>query len=169
MGAPLRSDPVDAAAFRAAMARFPGAVTIITALSEDGPRGITATAVCSVSADPPSVLVCVNRATGTCAAIEAGGRFNVNLLAEADSPLALRFAGAGGITGGDKFAAGTWTPDARGLPLLEEAVVALSCDVTARVDSGSHAVFIGQIMGIRSQPRPALVYEQARFHRLAPV
>jgi flavin reductase (DIM6/NTAB) family NADH-FMN oxidoreductase RutF len=60
---------IDHATFRAAMARFPGAVTIITARQGTERRGITATAVCSVSAEPPSLLVCVNRKTGTCAAI----------------------------------------------------------------------------------------------------
>ena len=62
---------VDVAAFRAAMARFPGAVTIVTARDGDERRGITATAVCSVSAEPPSLLVCLNKRTGTCAAVRA--------------------------------------------------------------------------------------------------
>src|SRR3990167_7561227 len=93
------SAPIDAAQFRAAMARFPGAVTIVTALSGSERRGITATAVCSVTADPPSLLVCLNRKTGTCAAVRESGMFNVNLLPDAASPIALRFAGAGGVTG----------------------------------------------------------------------
>ena len=61
--------PIDTASFRAAMARFPGAVTLVTARTPGGERrGITATAVCSVTADPPSLLVCLNARTGTCAA-----------------------------------------------------------------------------------------------------
>lgn len=161
--------PIDAAQFRAAMARFPGAVTLITARDGAERRGITATAVCSVTADPPSLLVCVNTRTGTCAAIEAAGRFAVNLLPDPHGPLALQFAGAGGISGEDKFSHGTWTEDAAGLPLLADALVAFSCSVAERVTAGSHRIFIGRIEEIRLGDGAPLVYEQARFHRLAPL
>lgn len=160
---------VDASEFRAAMGRFPGAVTIVTALSGTERRGITATAVCSVTAEPPSLLVCLNRKTGTCAAVRETGRFNVNLLPDPASPLALRFAGAGGVTGEDKFAEGDWLEDARGLPLLAGALVGFSCDVSEVLEAGSHAIFIGQIGAIRLSEGAALIYERARFHRLAPI
>ncbi|MEZ5798690.1 MAG: flavin reductase family protein [Paracoccaceae bacterium] len=160
---------VDIGAFRSAMARFPGAVTIITALHGTERRGITATAVCSVTAEPPSLLVCVNRKTGTCAAIEAGGHFVVNLLADPATPLALRFAGADGATGAGKFDLGQWSADAQGLPVLDEALVSISCKVAESVQTGSHMVFIGQITQIRHGSGLPLVYEQARFHRLAPL
>jgi flavin reductase (DIM6/NTAB) family NADH-FMN oxidoreductase RutF len=160
---------VDIAGFRAAMARFPGAVTIITARHGAERRGITATAVCSVTADPPSLLVCVNTRTGTCAAIAETGRFAVNLLPDPAAPLAMRFAGAGGIAGEAKFAEGTWLADSAGVPLLAEAPVAISCEVTESVTAGSHQVFIGAIREIRMGDGAALVYEQARFHRLMPL
>lgn len=161
--------PVDVTQFRAAMARFPGAVTIITARHGAQRRGITATAVCSVSADPPSLLVCVNRQTGTCAAIDGSGRFAVNLLADPAAPLALRFAGAGGSTGEDKFAEGDWESDGTGLPLLSGALAALSCEVAEAVTSGSHRIFVGHIREIRQAAGGPLVYERARFHRLMPL
>ncbi len=161
--------PIDAASFRAAMARFPGAVTIVTALAGTQRRGITATAVCSVTADPPSLLVCLNRATGTCAAVQDSGLFNVNLLPGDDGAMAQRFAGMAGVTGDDKFALGDWHPDARGLPLLSDAVLGLSCKVTNATEAGSHCVFIGQILGISQQDGAALIYERAGFHRLAPI
>lgn len=160
---------VDPQQFRTAMARFPGAVTIITARVPEERRGITATAVCSVSAEPPSLLVCVNRDTGTCAAIHETGRFNVNLLADPSDELALRFAGAGGHTGEEKFDLGDWYDDARGLPLLGEALVALSCDVSRTVEAGSHTVFIGDIIGLRPGEGTPLIYERSRFHRLQPL
>lgn len=161
---------VDAISFRAAMARFPGAVTIVTALNgERGRRGITATAVCSVSADPPSLLVCLNRKTGTCAAVHETGRFNVSLLPEEAGDIALRFAGAGGATGEAKFAPGEWAEDARGLPRLTAAVVTFSCEVAEVTEAGSHSVFIGQITDLALGDAPALIYEQARFHRLLPL
>ena len=161
--------PVDAQSFRAAMARFPGAVTIITAAAGQDRRGITATAVCSVTADPPSILVCLNRQTGTCAMVRETGRFNVSLLAGDAQEIALRFAGAGGVTGAEKFALGRWTEDSRGLPVLEDAVTTFSCEVAEMTDAGSHTVFIGQITELAVGEAPALIYERSRFHRLEPL
>ncbi|PTX47636.1 flavin reductase [Gemmobacter caeni] len=160
---------VDTDSFRSAMGRFPGAVTIVTALAGAERRGITATAVCSVTAEPPSVLVCLNRATGTCAAVGEDGRFNVNLLSDAADALALRFAGVGGVTGEDKFTEGDWQADSRGLPVLADATVSLSCDVAEVVEAASHIIFIGHIVEMRSADGPPLLYEQRRFHRLSPL
>lgn len=164
---------IDPGSFRAAMARFPGAVTVITALSDTGNgserRGITATAVCSVSADPPSLLVCVNRATGTRAAIEATGRFNVNLLAKPDGLLALQFAGQGGVTGEAKFTEGDWEEDSRGLPRLATAVLCFSCDVSELTEAGSHTVFIGRIVDVAHGDGKPLLYERSGFQCLAPI
>lgn len=161
--------PVDPAVFRSAMARFPGAVTIITTRTPDGRRGITATAVCSVTADPPSLLVCVNRATGTCQGILQTGRFAVNLLPDPSGDVAMRFAGAGGATGEEKFALGDWQDDPQGLPILADARVAFSCEVAETIAAGTHQVFIGQITDIAQGSGAALLYEQSRFHRLAPL
>ncbi len=151
------------------MARFPGAVTIITARAGVERRGITATAVCSVSAEPPSLLACVNRRTGTCAAIADSGAFNVNLLADPASPLALRFAGAGGVTGEDKFAEGTWVEDARGLPLLSEALIGFSCDVTEPHRRGQpHRLHRARSRDIRLGEGAPLVYEQSPLSPAGP-
>jgi len=160
---------VDPDRFRAAMARFPGAVTIVSSRGDSERRGITATAVCSVSAEPPSLLVCVNRRTGTCAAIRDSGKFNVNLLSDPSGMLALRFAGAAGATGEDKFALGNWEEDRRGLPVLKDAPVAFCCEVSERVEAGSHTVFIGAVVEVRLGDGTPLLYEQSRFHRLAPI
>ena len=152
------------------MARFPGAVTIVTARTAGGERrGITATAVCSVTADPPSVLVCLNQATGTCAAVKDTGRFAVNLLSDGDGGLAMYFAGQGGVTGTDKFLSGDWTDEADAPPLLASASVALSCEVTSSVLAGTHRIFIGRIIGLANGDGAALIYEQSRFHRLSPL
>jgi flavin reductase (NADH) len=161
--------PIDASAFRAAMARFPGAVTIVTTGSGEARRGITATAVCSVTADPPSLLVCLNRKTGTCAAVAETGRFTVNLLSGDGGPLALTFAGATGATGVDKFCSGDWQDDPNGLPRLASAIASFSCEVSEQLQAGTHIVFIGQVTAITTTEGAPLVYEQSRFHRLEPV
>lgn len=161
---------IDTASFRAAMARFPGAVTLVTARTANAERrGITATAICSVTADPPSVLVCLNSRTGTCAAVMETGRFAVNLLAGDGGDLALTFAGQAGRTGEAKFQVGQWADDTDGLPLLQDAVVALSCQVTETLTAGSHHIFIGRIEGLSLGQGQALVYEQSRFHGLIPL
>lgn len=150
------------------MARFPGAVTLVTARTESGERrGITATAVCSVTADPPSVLVCLNRATGTCAAVEATGLFAVNLLSQDQESLALRFAGAEGISGAEKFAAGHWQSAEQDLPILQDATVTLCCEVTESLISGTHQIFVGRITGLAHGSGTALIYEKSRFQRLS--
>lgn len=162
--------PVDTASFRAAMARFPGAVTLVTTRTAAGERrGITATAVCSVSAEPPSVLVCLNARTGTCAATSETGRFAVNLLAGDAGEVALAFAGQHGQSGEAKFRTGSWGEDAHGLPLLLGAVVSLSCRVLTQVEAGSHVIFVGEIVGITAGEGQALVYERAAFKGLAPL
>ncbi|GIX14493.1 MAG: flavin oxidoreductase [Paracoccaceae bacterium] len=160
---------VDPDSFRAAMARFPGAVTIVSTAAGGERRGITATAVCSATADPPSLLVCLNRKTGTCAMVHQTGRFNVSLLAGDAQDIALRFAGAGGVTGDAKFELGNWSADSRGLPVLADAVATFSCDVTATTEAGSHSVFIGRIVELSIGDAEALVYERSRFHRLQPI
>ena len=89
--------------FRQSMALFPGAVTLITTGREDERRGITATAVCSVSDSPPRLLVCVNQKTATCMQIRQTGRFSVQLLDDTSDEIALAFPGARKLEGAAKF------------------------------------------------------------------
>lgn len=155
--------------FRAAMARFPGVVTIVTTAAGEERLGITATAVSSVSAEPPSLLVCLNRSTGTCARVAETGRFNINLLTEPEGELALRFAGARGVTGPEKFEEGDWAKDGRGLPYLTGALVSLSCDVSERIEASSHTIFIGEIREARFGNGQPLLYEKSVFRGLGPI
>ena len=160
--------PIEASAFRAAMARFPGAVTIVTTGQGDNRRGITATAVCSVTADPPSLLVCLNRKTGTCEAVTGSMGFTVNLLSGDGGPLAMTFAGAGGVTGADKFREGDWQDGVHG-PRLTTAIASFACEVSELLDAGTHTVFIGQVVAISTADGAPLLYEQSRFHQLQPL
>jgi Conserved protein/domain typically associated with flavoprotein oxygenases, DIM6/NTAB family len=160
---------VDVATFRQAMGLFPGAVTLITTGEGDLRRGITAAAVCSVTDSPPSILVCVNRKTGTCQEIQRSGRFSVQLLGADQSDLALCFAGATGATGLEKFAAPDWTTCPAGLPRLKAALASLSCRVTSQSENGSHMVFIGTIEDVALGDGEALVYARSKFRRLEAV
>ncbi|MGO4853058.1 flavin reductase family protein [Phaeovulum sp. W22_SRMD_FR3] len=160
---------IDIPTFRNAMGLFPGAVTLITTGSGDLRRGITATAVCSVSDSPPSLLVCVNRKTGTCAEILRSGRFSVQLLDQTQTEVALQFAGATGKSGAEKFALGGWDSCPFGLPRLRGALASLSCAVLATTETGSHCIFVGGIDDAALAPGDALVYARSKFHRLKAV
>ena len=132
---------VDPDSFRAAMARFPGAVTIVSARAATGRLGLTATAVCSVSAEPPSLLACVNRRTGTCAAVADSGLFNVSLLPDPSDALAMRFAGADGATG-EPPTRRTKDTETNGRRRLEVALRVQFRDATClRVDQANHSIY----------------------------
>ena len=159
---------VDAAGFRAAMRELAGGVTIITADGPAGPRGLTATAVCSVSAEPPTLLVCVNRASEGHAAIRAAGAFCVNVTAAEHRPLAEHFAGRGGVRGAERFRLGRWGVLATGAPVLDDALSAFDCRVVQTIDHGTHTVFLGAVLAARTAgpQRAALLYRAGAFSAL---
>ncbi|MCK0198944.1 flavin reductase family protein [Ancylobacter sp. 6x-1] len=148
------------------MRELAAGVTVITALGPQGPRGLTATAVCSVSADPPTLLVCVNRATEGHAAIVASRAFCVNVTAHEHRPLAEHFAGRGGLRGAERFAHGAWRRLVTGAPVLEDAIAAFDCRVMETMEWGTHTVFIGAVAATHAADpaRPALVYRAGAFH-----
>ncbi|KZL05049.1 4-hydroxyphenylacetate 3-monooxygenase reductase component [Pseudovibrio axinellae] len=155
--------------FRSTMALFPGAVNVITTGAGELRRGITATAVCSVTDSPPSILVCVNKKTGTCAEITRSGRFSVQLLGEEQTSLAMTFAGTDGLTGAEKFDNIEWSECPLGLPQIDDAIASISCEVSTSTEAGSHQVFIGRIEHMQTGQGEALVYAQSKFHKLANV
>ncbi len=141
---------IDPDAFRRGMGRLAASVCIITTAREDGLRwGATATAVCSVSADPPTLLCCLNRRSNTHDAIRDSGRLAVNVVASSDWALADRFASS--LDPQEKFLEGLWTPGETGAPLLRSAVVSFDCLVVNAVDVGTHGIFFGDVVGIEHQ------------------
>src|SRR5690349_10286801 len=111
---------VEPSLFRLAMRQLASAVTIVTSGSGPCRRGLTATAVCSLSADPPSLLVCINKQTECHEIIRQNGHFCVNALGADDEGLAGRFAGRDGSHGLSRFSAGSWTELVTGAPVLQE-------------------------------------------------
>jgi flavin reductase (NADH)/flavin reductase len=140
--------PIDLDTFRSGMRRLAGHVCIITTTSSDGGRaGLTATAVSSVSAEPPTLLICVNRQNSSHAVIRAAGLFAVNVLALEDQELANRFASR--IVGEARFSEGVWTTLETGAPVLESALVCFDCRIAQAVEVGTHGVLFGAIEAIR--------------------
>lgn len=141
---------IDATQFKAAMRCLAAHVCLITTRSLDGaPGGLTATAVCSVSADPPTLLACVNRNSASFRAIQASGIFAVNVLALESRHLADRFASP--IPAEEKFTEGSWLQASTGAPVLRNALVSFDCRVASAVDVGTHGILFGAIEAVQIQ------------------
>ncbi len=158
--------PVTAEQYKRGMRALAGAVTLLTS-SEEGRRcGMTATAVCSVSADPPTVLVCVNRNTSTHGAIERSGIFCVNVLRAEERELPAEFSGA--AKGEARFRDELWTRLATGAPVLAGALVAFDCRVVERLVHGTHTVFLGEVERLHLGAKgKALLYADGQYAKLA--
>jgi flavin reductase (DIM6/NTAB) family NADH-FMN oxidoreductase RutF len=133
-------------AFVAAMRLLPAGVTIVTSGPVGRRNGFTATAVCSVAADPPHLLVCANRGMETHGTILETGHFAVNVLSLGQEALADRFGGRLGIDGEARFQAADWHTLASGAPILASACAAFDCRVTQRLTVATHDVIIGRVL-----------------------
>lgn len=162
----LVQSPVDPEQFKLGMRSLAGAVNIITSMHAGHRYGMTATAVCSVSAEPPTVLVCVNRRAKTHGAIEKSGAFCVNVLRAEHSELSIAFSGA--QTGEMRFGMASWSQLATGSPVLSDSLVSLDCRVVNKLTHGTHTVFLGSVerilIGKRGRP---LLYADGKHARLA--
>jgi flavin reductase (DIM6/NTAB) family NADH-FMN oxidoreductase RutF len=146
---------VEREAFITSMAAFPTGVTIVTTLDRDGiARGLTCNAFMSVSAEPPLVLVSVDKASNTLPALRRVGRFVVNFLAAGREELALHCASKLD----DKFMAVKWRPsDQHGLPVLhEDSIAHLRCDLVREIEAGDHVLLLGHVQEV-SPPDPGAV------------
>lgn len=155
----LTSGDATAGVFRAAMRHLAGGVSVVTT-GRDGERtGLTATSVSSLSADPPSLIVCINRASSVLPVLRDHQAFAVNLLSAGQRDIADRFAGRSGARGADRYAEGDWTTLVTGVPILADALAAIDCRVEAIQEWHTHAVVIGRVAGIHMQGGDqALVY-----------
>ncbi|WGD31087.1 flavin reductase [Ancylobacter sp. WKF20] len=153
--------------YREGMSRLPAAVNIVTSLDEDGPCGFTASAVCSVTDSPPTLLVCINRSNQSHRAIANSRSLCVNTLAGPHHE-ALGMAFAGGVkTMSERFAGGEWGTLVTGAPVLMEASVAFDCRVTELATVGTHDVAFCEVLGLhQAGAAGGLVYFGRRFHHL---
>lgn len=134
--------PVTSDEFRAALSRFPSGVTVVTTRDADGRfHGITVSAFCSVSLEPPRVLICVEKTTGSHLALESSKLFVVNILSTGQRDLSERFASL--IE--NKFEGLDFETTIDGLPVLLGCIATLECRVTASYDGGDHSIFVGEV------------------------
>ena len=158
---------VEAAQFRDAMSRLGAAVHVITTAGPGGKAGATATAACSVTDAPPTLLMCLNRGSQTNPVVVENGVFCVNTLCATEAEIADLFAGRTGVMGSDRFNTGEWTTLKTGSPVLASAVVAFDCRIVEVRSVGSHNVFFGAVQAVRLGPQaPALVYHDRAYKRV---
>jgi flavin reductase (DIM6/NTAB) family NADH-FMN oxidoreductase RutF len=153
--------------FWSAMRRFTATVTIISAAHQGERHGMTATAVTSVSINPPSLLVCVNRAGRLHDMMSACRRFCVNVLHAEQCGVSRVFAQADST---ERFAHGDWHENAQGVPYLQGAQVSIFCSRTAVVPYGSHGVFFGDVeqVELRDDISP-LLYQNGDYGTYGPL
>jgi len=139
---------VDATEFKEGMRLLAGAVTIVTTGGENGTGGFTATAVCSVSDTPPTLLVCVNKGNELLQPILQNGMFAVNILPSGLETLSNRFAGFDKVPMPERLKVGDWEVQPNGLPTLKDSLTCFTCSVKESIISGTHCVVFGLVDGV---------------------
>jgi flavin reductase (NADH) len=149
------------------MAKLPAAVNVVTTNGARGRVGITVSAVCSVTDEPPTVVVCLNKSSYTHDIFEANGRVCVNVLSADDEELARHFAGMTEVGMDERFGWDRWDHDSEDVPVLRRSLVSLVGHIVEQSDCGSHSVWFVRISRILPRGETdALVYFQRRFHRV---
>lgn len=157
-----RFDSVDKATYRNGMARLGSAVSVVTTLSGGKRYGFTASAVCSVSDSPATLLVCINRSSSAFPAFDGARHFCVNTLMPGQEEISDVFGGKMPST--DRFAHGEWGAGLTGAPVLAHASVNFECELTHAVDEATHRVLFGRVVNISEHAeRATLLYCMRRY------
>ncbi len=158
---------VGKAVFHDAMARLGAAVNVITTDGPGGRRGFTASAVCSVTDDPPTLLVCCNRGNDSHTALLANQVMCVNTLAAGQTGVSDVFAGMAGHEGEARFAAADWFRLETGAPALHGAAVSFDCRIVEVTEVGTHSVLFGEVVALRQgSVHDGLIYFGRAYHPL---
>jgi flavin reductase ActVB len=155
---------IGAALFRAAMSRFPAGVVIVTTLEDNGaPHGFTASSFCSVSLEPPLVLVCLATSADCHPFFAVASQFAVSILRDGQEDLARRFA----TKSADKFAQGGFVMTQQGSCVVEESLATIECSVYSRSEAGDHLIILGHVEAVRLfDPGIPVVYFDRGFSSL---
>src|SRR3954468_713846 len=148
--------------FKLAMRKFPAAVSVITSADQSRRHGMTATAVTSLSLDPPSLIVCINQSTLLHDIMLLARRFCVNVLRRDQIALSSAFSGA--VPAEGRFEHGDWLTSADGVTYLADAQINIFCKKAAAVPYGTHTIFIGEAeTGKLRDPIEPLIYQDATY------
>ncbi|WP_327752251.1 flavin reductase family protein (plasmid) [Sphingobium sp. SJ10-10] len=132
-------------AFIRQMRKVPAAMAVIATQAGDERRGLVATAWCSLSADPPSLMVAVNKNASAHDLIAQSGKFSVNQLRSDHGEIVAIFSNQRGLQGSDRFSQVHWRDGRSGVPVLLDAITAFECHVAVHHEFGSHTIFIGEV------------------------
>ena len=155
-------DSVDQARFRNGISRLGTAVNVVTTTAGDKRYGFTASAVCSVSDTPGTLLVCINRASASFQAFENTRHFCVNTLRPGQEDISNVFGGR--MPTADRFAHGEWAEGVTGVPVLANASVSFECELTNAVDEATHRILFGRVIDVReNEDQGTLLYCMRRY------
>jgi len=149
------------------MRHFVGSVSVITAGSGEARTGLTATSAISLTLDPPTMVVCVNRNASAWPVIQRERHFCVNLLGARNQYLADRFAGRDGVNGASRYVGARWTQFVTGAWGLDGALAVIDCAVEEIIERHSHGIIIGSVQWVHfGAGDDALVYGHGRYRTL---
>jgi flavin reductase (DIM6/NTAB) family NADH-FMN oxidoreductase RutF len=158
-------DDIDAKAFWTALGQRATGMTVVTADSDDGPTGFLGLSAAHVTANPPTMLVSVDRKTGALAGIMSRRHFAVNFLPADATKVADGFGGRAGISGADRFAAGEWRVLATGAPVFCDALGVFDCVVEEILHRGDVSIITGKVVAVASRADgDPLIYFRGRSH-----
>ncbi|HVQ56962.1 MAG TPA: flavin reductase family protein [Pyrinomonadaceae bacterium] len=149
--------------FRSALSQFASGVTVVTTRDAHGKKhGITVSAFCSVSLEPPMVLICIEKSTGSHYAFGESGAFVVNILASSQSDVSEHFASRVD----EKFGDVEHTLNEDGVPVLTDAIATLRCTLRHSLDGGDHSIFVGLVESVEVKGGSPLIYFDRGYHEL---
>jgi flavin reductase (DIM6/NTAB) family NADH-FMN oxidoreductase RutF len=155
--------------FRSAMRRLAGGVSVVTVGRGEDITGMTVTSVSSLSVDPATLIVSVNRESSSWPLLKRYGAFGVNILAADQIEVAERFSGKGGFKGAERFTGASWATRVSGVPLLVGALSAIDCEVEDVIERHSHAIVVGRVLDVEiSSHQAALAYWQGAYIAIGP-
>jgi flavin reductase len=155
-------------AYRDGMARLAAAVNVITSDGPAGRGGFTASAVCSVTDDPPTLLVCVNLSSRQNEILRTNAVLCVNILAADQAAIAALFS-TRDIPMDERYAMGEWTALNTGAPVLAGAVASFDCRIVERLEKGTHAVILCEVDAVTAAGDiPPLVYFGRGYRQMSP-
>ncbi|ENX28881.1 flavin reductase [Acinetobacter bohemicus] len=157
---------IEATDFRNAMSLLTTAVNVITTTGEAGMHGFTASAVCSVTDTPPTLLVCMNQSSRSHAQFIENQVLAVNVLSTQHEQLSNAFASSK-FSSEDRFKLGDWSRLETGSPILEDALVSFDCQIENVQQVGTHSIFLCRVLAVKhSDQEESLVYFNRAYHQV---
>mgnify|MGYP000028148383 FL=1 len=156
---------IEAIEFRNAMARMTTAVNVVTTQGVAGAHGFTASAVCSVTDTPPTLLVCMNQSSRSHASFVENQVLCVNVLAAEQQPISNVFASK--LPSNERFQHGNWTQLVTGSPVFTDALASFDCEIEQINPVGTHSIFLCRVVAIKyNEPTESLVYFNRAYHQV---